>query len=234
MNQPCNLLAFEAATQVCSVALLTNGQVFSRFEKVPKRSSEVLLPLINELLLESSISTKELNAIAVGHGPGSFMGVRLAVGVAQGLAFPHNIPLIGVSTLQILAQSAFDQFQSTLVLTAWDARMQEMYYGAYQMHKTGIMHPLHADQLISPHQYVLPKKNAELEYTIAGNAWAVYYNDFSKAFKARFHKTMAERAWIYPNAASLLTIAKHRYENKQYISALDLSPVYLRNKVTGQ
>jgi len=228
MNKSCNLLTFEAATQVCSVALYVNGQTFCRFEKTPKRSSEALLVMINELLIEAGISIKQLDAIAVGYGPGSFMGVRLAVGVAQGLAFPYDIPLMGVSTLQILAQTAFQKFKSTSVLTAWDARMHEMYYGFYQLNDSGIMDPTQKDQLMTPHQYAPPKGN----YTLAGNAWSVYYDDFSTEFKNQFDKDAVESAWIYPHAENLLTIAEDRYRQKAYIPALDLMPVYLRDKVT--
>lgn len=227
MNQPFNLLAFEAATQVCSVALYVNGQTFSRFQKTPKRSSDVLLVMINELLIEAGISINQLNAIAVGYGPGSFMGVRLTVGVAQGLAFPYDIPLIGVSTLQILAQTVFQASKSKFVLTAWDARMHEMYYGAYRLNDAGIMSPTQKDQLISPHQFAFPKEN----YTLAGNAWSVYYDDFSNEFKHQFNKSAADDAWIYPHAESLVSVAKDQYQHKKYTCALDLSPVYLRNKV---
>jgi len=226
-NNRCNILAFEAATQVCSVALSVNGQTFSRLEKTPKKSSEVLLSMINALLIEAGISIKQLDIIAVGYGPGSFMGVRLAVGVAQGLAFPHTIPVIGVSTLQILAQTAFQKFQLTSVLAAWDARMHEMYYGAYHLNEAGIMYPTQKDQLIAPRQYEISDGN----YALAGNAWSVYYDDFSDVFKHRFAKDAVDSAWIYPHADSLLTIADDRYRNKQYTHALELLPVYLRDKV---
>jgi tRNA threonylcarbamoyladenosine biosynthesis protein TsaB len=227
MNQSINLLACEVATQVCSVALSVNDKLFYRSDKTPKRSSEVLLSLIHELLLEANISVKKLNAIAVGHGPGSFMGVRLGIGVAQGLAFPHRIPLIGVSTLQIIAQSAFDLFQSTSVLTAWDARMQEMYYGSYRLNAAGVMQPVKSDQIIAPCQYQLPKAD---HYQLVGNAWSIYYDKFSPVFKSQFSFDKVERGWIYPSAKSLLRIAEERYRTKQY-SMGNLLPVYLRNKV---
>lgn len=227
MNISYNILAFEAATQICSVAVCVNGRIFSRLEKTPKRSSEVLLPMINELLIEAGMTINQLDLIAVGYGPGSFMGVRLAVGVAQGLAFAHNTPLIGVSTLGILAQTAFQKFQWPSVLVAWDARMHEMYYGVYQLNEAGIMCATKKDQLIAPSQYLSPKG----DYSLVGNAWSVYYSDFSTAFKNQFDKDTVKNSWIYPNSESLLTIANARYRNKHYAHALDLSPVYLRNKV---
>ena len=227
MYNNCNILAFETATQVCSVALYANGKIFFRIEKTPKRSSEVLLLMINHVLAEADISINQLNLIAIGYGPGSFMGVRLAVGVAKGIAFPRHIPVIGVSTLQILAQTAFEKFQLTSVLAAWDARMHEMYVGIYRLNREKIMCAVEEDELIKPSRYILPKG----AYRLVGNAWSVYYADFSSIFKKQFDHHAAEIAWMYPDAISLLRIASHRYRNKQYTNALNLSPVYLRDKV---
>jgi tRNA A37 threonylcarbamoyladenosine modification protein TsaB len=105
--------------------------------------------------------------------------------------------------------------------------MHEMYYGVYRMNEAGIMSPTQEDQLIAPPQY----KILNGDYALIGNAWSVYYDDFSEIFKHQFNKNAADSAWIYPHSESLLTIADYRYKRKQYINGLNLSPVYLRDKV---
>lgn len=229
MTETLNILAFEAATQVCSVALCVNNNVFYRLEKTPRQSSNFLLPMIDEILNEASISLGDLHAIAAGHGPGSFMGVRLVSGVTKGLAFPNNIPVIGISTLNILAQTAYQKHGVKSVLCAWDARMHEIYYGVYRLNDEQIMKPVVADQLVAPHQLSLPDKYN----TLVGNAWSVYYDEFSDGFKKQYSREAVQRAWIYPDARALLPIAKEKFSHKAYVSASDLEPVYLRNKVTG-
>jgi tRNA threonylcarbamoyladenosine biosynthesis protein TsaB len=224
-----HLLAFEAATQICSVALLAQDKLFYRSEKTPQKASNFLLPMIDAVLKEAHVSLSQLDAIAVGHGPGSFMGIRLAIGIAQGLAYPNRIPVIDVSTLQILAQTAYQQFQTPSVLAAWDARMQEIYYGAYQLNAQGLMVPVIPDQLIAPHQFIPPKG----KYTLAGNAWEVYFADFSEEFKQQWTIDLCQSAWIYPDAKGLLAIAKHRFSRQAYTSAENVCPVYLRDRVTS-
>jgi tRNA threonylcarbamoyladenosine biosynthesis protein TsaB len=229
MNHLFSVLAFEAGTQVCSVAVKVGKKVFYRLNDTPKKASNFLLPMIDAVLKEAHISIPDLHAIAVGHGPGSFMGIRLAVGVAQGLAYPQNIPVIGVSTLHILAQTAYARDHVKSVLTAWDARMQEIYYGGYQLNENNIMVSIVSDQLTPPSQLKLPEK----KYTLVGNGWSVYYEKFSYEFQEQVSKDVCDQAWIYPTAKALLVIANDRLSRRCYTTADQLYPVYLRDQVAA-
>lgn len=122
------LLAFELATEGCSVALWNDGEIRERFEIAPRRSAELALPWAQQLLAESGIAKTQLDAIAVGRGPGAFTGVRLAIAIGQGIALALDRPIVPVSTLAALAMQADVDAQ---VLAAIDARMGEVYFGAF-------------------------------------------------------------------------------------------------------
>ena len=128
------LLAFETATEACSVALWIDGCVRERFELAPRRHAELALPWADALLREAGIAKSQLDAIAVGRGPGAFTGVRLAIAIAQGIALALERPVVGVSTLAALAMQA----DGDRVLAAIDARMGEVYLGAFERDADGM------------------------------------------------------------------------------------------------
>ena len=101
-----NLLAFETATEALSVAVHADGQVRERFELAPRRHAELALPWAEELLADAGLARSQLDAIAVGRGPGAFTGVRLGIAVAQGIALALDRPVVAVSTLAALAMRA--------------------------------------------------------------------------------------------------------------------------------
>src|SRR5687768_6423775 len=123
------LLAFETATEACSVALWLDGEVRERFELAPRRHAELSLPWAEELLAAAGISKAQLDAIAIGRGPGAFTGVRLAIALAQGIALALDKPIVPVSTLAALALRA----GGPRVLASIDARMGEIYSAAFEL-----------------------------------------------------------------------------------------------------
>lgn len=135
------LLIFDTATEYCSVALLKNGQTFSHFEHCKNQHAAKLLGMIDELLLQAKINLHDLDAIVFGCGPGSFTGVRIAISVAQGLAYGIQKPVIPISTLQIMAQTAYQQHGVKDAHIALDARMQQIYYGHYVLDTNALMQP---------------------------------------------------------------------------------------------
>ncbi|MEK7708231.1 MAG: tRNA (adenosine(37)-N6)-threonylcarbamoyltransferase complex dimerization subunit type 1 TsaB, partial [Pseudomonadota bacterium] len=122
------ILALETSTEFCSVALYLDGKIFNKEILAERRHSEILLPMVHELLEESALALQQLDGIAFGAGPGSFTGLRIACGVAQGLAYATNLPVIGISTLEAVAQ----QIDEQKIIVALDARMGEIYHAAYQ------------------------------------------------------------------------------------------------------
>src|SRR5437762_3413401 len=123
------ILAIETSTDACSVALYTPKQTYSLFEVQPQAHAQLLLGMVDNVRRQAGIELKELSAFAFGRGPGSFTGVRIAASVVQGLAFGVNKPIIPVSSLQALAQQAYNKSKSPNIIAMLDARMHEIYCG---------------------------------------------------------------------------------------------------------
>ena len=126
------LLALDTATEACSVALLHDGKVTSHYEVIPRLHAQKLLPMIQQLLADAGTTLQAVDAIAFGRGPGAFTGVRIAIGVVQGLAFALDRPVLPVSNLAVLAQRAYREQGVSQVAAAIDARMDEVYWGCYR------------------------------------------------------------------------------------------------------
>src|SRR3954468_2214967 len=125
--------AFDTSTEWCSVALWRDGQIAGAERRAGNRHSELALPMFEDLLKKTNLTVAELDAVAFGAGPGSFTGLRIACGIAQGLAFPRGIPVLAVSTLEALAEES----GATRVVACIDARMREVYYAALQREDRG-------------------------------------------------------------------------------------------------
>lgn len=142
------LLAIDTSTDACSVALKRDAEIIERFVIAPQKHTQLVLPMIQELLIEAKIDLEDLDAIAFGAGPGSFTGVRLCASITQGLAFGAGLPAIKISTLQCIAQQKFEELGVKNVTVIQDARMQEVYYGEYQLGANGIMEAVVPDRLL--------------------------------------------------------------------------------------
>ncbi len=149
------LLAFETATEACSVALHVDGQVLERFEIAPRRHAELSLPWAEALLAEAGISRRQLDGIALSRGPGAFTGVRLAIAIAQGIALALDRPLLPVSTLQVLALRA--PAEETQILSAIDARMGELYVARFER-VDGLPVARDAERVCAPAAVALPEE----------------------------------------------------------------------------
>ena len=131
------LLAIDTSTEACSAALGIGGDVRERYEFAPRQHAELILPMVDALLAEGQIKLKDLDGLAFGRGPGAFTGVRIATGVIQGLAFGAGLPVVPVSSLAALAQGAAPGHSS--IMSAFDARMGEVYWGAFAVDKQGLV-----------------------------------------------------------------------------------------------
>ncbi len=216
-----NILAIETSTSACSVALSEGGKKFSRFEIGSNIHSGVLLTMIDSVLQESSLSIEHLDAVAVGQGPGSFTGLRIGVGVGQGLAFGARCPMVAVPSLDALAYSA--QGYDGCVMAGIDARMGEIYWAEYS---------LEADVLtrIGPMRVSLPGDVCtQTAVSIAvGNAWAEYREQLPQGFLTSA-KIDAEK--VYPSAVDVLSLARIKHEAGECCAAVDFVPIYVRNDV---
>lgn len=221
------ILAIDTTTNACSIALARSGEITESFRLAPREQSHFLMGMIESLLQQEACDRSTIDAVAVSHGPGSFMGVRLGVGIAQGIAYGLSIPIIPCSSLQVLAQTAFDQHHVTSVISAWDARMKALYWGGYDIDQHGIMQNTVTDSLTLVSEFIL---DAPEPAVLVGNAWQVYVDDLSCDTNLTSHQSITD---IYPRAASLAKIAEHYYLNNHSLTTAELiEPVYLRDKVT--
>ncbi|MCR3870483.1 tRNA (adenosine(37)-N6)-threonylcarbamoyltransferase complex dimerization subunit type 1 TsaB, partial [Pseudomonas aeruginosa] len=149
------LLALDTSTEACSVALLHEGRALSHYEVIPRLHAQRLLPMVRDLLDEAGVALSAVDAIAFGRGPGAFTGVRIAIGVVQGLAFALQRPVLAVSDLAILAQRAYREQGAERVAAAIDARMDEVYWGCYQLQQ-GEMRLAGSEAVLPPERVAVP------------------------------------------------------------------------------
>jgi tRNA threonylcarbamoyladenosine biosynthesis protein TsaB len=216
------LLALDTATEACSVALLHNGQVLSHYEVIPRLHAQRLLPMIKQLLAEGGVTLSELDAIAFGRGPGAFTGVRIAIGVVQGLAFALERPVLPISNLAVLAQRSLREHGAQQVAAAIDARMDEVYWGCYRAEQ-GEMRLLGHEAVLPPEQAVLPR-GADGEWFGAGTGWGTFAPRIATV-------VTAQDAQMLPHAQDLLSLAQFAWARGEAVAADQAQPVYLRDQV---
>ncbi|MGB4858185.1 MAG: tRNA (adenosine(37)-N6)-threonylcarbamoyltransferase complex dimerization subunit type 1 TsaB [Dokdonella sp.] len=216
------LLAIETATEFCSVALLWDGQLISRGELAPRRHAEILLPMCNEVLAEAGVARNQLDAIAVGCGPGAFTGVRLAISAAQGIALGIDRPIVAVSSLAALAMCAPDNGAPTLAII--DARMGEIYAGCF------VRDPHWLIRASGP-ESVGPADGLELP-TEAANFVGTGWDTYKAVLKARFHEALLHcDGSCYPQADRVALLAQPMFAAGMAIDPADVRPTYLRDNV---
>lgn len=165
------ILAIDTATEACSVALWNDGTVNAHFELCPREHTQRILPMVQDILTTSGTSLTDINALAYGRGPGSFTGVRIGIGIAQGLALGAELPMIGVSTLMTMAQGAWRKNGATRVLAAIDARMGEVYWAEYQRDENGIWRGEETEAVLKPELVHERMQQLSGEWVTVGTGW---------------------------------------------------------------
>lgn len=225
------ILSIETATDACSVAFGINGEVIEHFELAAKSHTQRLLPMVEALLQEVGVPLKELDAIAFSCGPGSFTGLRIGIGVVQGLAFGANLPVIPVCTLTAMAEMAyFKQGENTVaespVLVALDARMSEVYWGLFSRPENTVAPTvLLAAAVLSPELVAENALITKYKKTIVGIGSGWHYDAM---------QTITQRSTIdiYPRAQSIARLAECYYQQGKTQSVLEAQPVYVRDTVS--
>ncbi len=218
------LLAFETATEALSVAVLVDGEVLERFELAPRRHAELSLPWASELLAQAGVTRSQLDAIAVGRGPGAFTGVRLAIAVAQGIALALDRPVVPVSTLAALAMRA-PAGNGDRVLAAIDARMGEVYAAGYR--RDGDELRVLSDEIVVPPDAVSLADDAG-DWLGVGTGFAAVEGRLQRRLSDRFRAIDATQL---PHAADVVRLAALAYARGEAMPAERIEPAYLRNNV---
>jgi tRNA threonylcarbamoyladenosine biosynthesis protein TsaB len=222
------LLAIETATEACSVALMLGHEVRERFEIAPRRHAALLLPFANALLADAGVALGQLDAIAFGRGPGSFTGLRIAAGMAQGIAFGAGLPVVPVSTLAALAQGTVQEYGVQQVLAALDARMQEVYWGAYRCAAGGLVEALGEETVSTPARVALP---AGGRWSGAGSGWA----SNAQLLGPRCGISAGDiHARQQPHAGDVARLAAAVFERSGGVPVQEAIPVYLRDTVAAK
>ncbi|MBS0431485.1 MAG: tRNA (adenosine(37)-N6)-threonylcarbamoyltransferase complex dimerization subunit type 1 TsaB [Proteobacteria bacterium] len=218
-----NLLALDTSTECCSVALLHGDALIERSELAPRRHAELVLPMAEALLAEAGLQRARLDGIAVGRGPGAFTGVRLGVSVAQGLAFALGRPVAAISSLAALAMQAPRDANATLAVI--DARMGEIYAGAFAFDADGTLRALDGERVVRAQDLRVPHSPG---WNVIGSGWDAY----REALLARLP---APPRWAegarYPQARDVARLALPQFEAGHVLPPERALPVYLRDKV---
>ena len=215
-----NYLVLDTSTEWCSAALWLDGQLHARRVLAEQRHSSLLLPMLDELLRESAVSLRQLDGIAYGAGPGSFTGLRIACAVTQGLALGADLPVVGVSTLESIAEQA----GADHVLAVLDARMAEVYWAAYRREGTG-WRAASEPQLALPESVVVPDGG---DWVGAGNGFAVLGDVLRPRLAARLARIDDT---LMPDAAAMAPLAVRAFARGEGMDAALAAPIYLRDKV---
>ena len=221
------LLALDTSSLACSVALQIDDVTIERHEERPREHTRILLPMIESLLNEAETSLNDLDAIVLGNGPGSFIGMRIAASVAQGLAYGAALPVVPVSSMAAIAVDVMTSEDAGQVVVAQDARMNQVYLGIYARGADGLPAACSSERL---HALAAIEEldSAHARHRIAAGYGWERYPDLWAANKDRFTRRLEN---YYPHAHNLLPLGAAGLEAGQAVNARDVEPAYLRSKV---
>lgn len=228
------ILSIDASTEACSVALLNGKEATDSYELAPRQHAKRLLPMIEDLLSKSQIGLNQLDAIACNVGPGAFTGIRIAVSVAQGLAYGAGLPTISLSSLANLAALGYAKTMTnnkpkTDWLCAIDARMSEVYFAAYKI-EAGLPVLIETEMVIAPESIDFSLYQSEFSFEqmgLIGNAWPEYS-------EALYNGVITDDLLLpdcLPSAIHSLKQAEEMLQTGKVLSPELLQPTYLRNNV---
>ena len=217
------ILALDAATEACSVALLANGALISRTIESGKSNAAKILSMVKEVMAEAQVSLVVLDGIAASIGPGAFTGVRVSVAVAQGLAFGADLKVVPVTTLEALALQALEVPESR-ALACLDARMGEVYWGCFAWDAGSGVRQSGALQVGPPGSVSL---ELGAQYFGIGRGFSAY----PALATLPGVTTDAARSAALPNAREIARLGALRLQTGAALDAADLTPLYLRDKV---
>ena len=229
MLKPQIILALETSTSACSVALKVDSIIDQLYEEGNNLHSKCLLGMVDQLLIKHKVSLQDVDLLVSGIGPGAFTGLRIGVGVAQGIAFSHSIPVLGVSSLQALAQSATIQ-PSGYIVAGLDARMSEIYWTIFKKQDSELLLEIYEQHcLTSPESIEFSDEIKNVYSTFIGNAWSIYFDSFTTATKNYLLKS--KNLDSLPQAIHLIEYALSHKLMPSLNNCFELSPLYIRNDI---
>lgn len=220
-----HLLAIETATEACSAALWSDGQVIERYQLAPREHNRLVLPMVEAVLAEAGLSANQLDALAFGRGPGSFTGVRIAAGVAQGIALGADLPVVPVSTLAALADAALAETGLDCAYACIDARMGEVYWAIYRRAGEGGLELLGDEVVLPAEQVTFPEQSSGVG---TGSGWDTYGAALTERLGQRVKLALPQR---FPRAGSVARLGVMAFQQGTALLPEQALPVYLRDNV---
>jgi tRNA threonylcarbamoyladenosine biosynthesis protein TsaB len=221
------LLALDTSSVACSVALQIDDDVVERHEEQPREHTRLLMPMIESLLADAGASLSDLDAIVLGNGPGSFIGMRIAASVAQGLAFGASLQIVPVSSMAAVAARVIAEHDAGEVIVAQDAHMQEVYLGIYRPDRDGNPDAISSERLHGLSAIAELGTSPNPSRFGAGYGWQRY----PELLVANRDRVTNVVDILHPHASDLLGLATIALEKGGAIEPQDISPAYLRQKV---
>lgn len=215
------ILALDTSTEYCSLALWLDGDVLTKEVLAGQQHTELLLPMVQTMLAESGLALTQLDGYAFGAGPGSFTGLRIACGIVQGLAFATDLPVIGISTLEAMAQ----KINARHVMAALDARMGEIYFAAYRQTESGW-------SVVQTPVLCLPELAPRIEEGVKWVGCGSGFDLYGERLSAYYGDCLAGiESGCYPHAREIAQLAVPKLLAGLGVSAEEAAPVYVRDKV---
>ncbi len=221
------LLALDTSSVSCSAALRYGEEIIERHAERPREHTQLLVPMIRELAAEAGVAYRDLDAIVLGVGPGSFIGVRIATSVAQGIAYASGLGIVPVSSLAAVASAVLANAEAREVIVAQDAHLGEVYLGHYRRAEDGLPAELRPEQLHGQERIAFLDPEAADQRLAAGEAWH-RLPKFLEANKAVFRTLTDHR---YPRASQLLGLGGRDFTRGRILAPQDAAPAYLRHRV---
>ncbi|TNF33263.1 MAG: tRNA (adenosine(37)-N6)-threonylcarbamoyltransferase complex dimerization subunit type 1 TsaB, partial [Gammaproteobacteria bacterium] len=191
------ILALDTATEACSAAIYVDGDIHQQYQLAPRDHTRLILNMAEHVLAHAGLGIHDLDALAFGRGPGSFTGVRIATGVVQGMAFGADLPVVPVSTLASIAEVLHERNGERRVLSMIDARMGEIYYGAYERGQDGLMQCQGREALLTAERIPVPDSEG---WFGAGSAWAAYEQPLRQRLGSKVKGLAAD---VYPQSRTI-------------------------------
>ncbi len=223
------ILALDTSSLACSVALQVGDRVAERHAEQAREHTRLLLPMIRELLDELAVELSDLDAIALGNGPGSFIGMRIAASVAQGMAHGAGLPVVPVSSLAAVAAQVFSEHDAAEVIVAQDAHMNEVYLGCFSRDAADLPLALMPERLQAQEAIAGLGSAGNGARIGAGAGWARY----PALLAANRPKLYGTVDILYPRATAVLRIAAEALANGAAMPPAELVPAYLRHTVAA-
>lgn len=220
------ILAIDTATEACSVALGLGDTTLSHFELCPREHTQRILPMVRDILNQGAVILSDIEVLAFGRGPGSFTGVRIGIGIAQGLALGAALPMVGVSTLATMAQGAFRKNGATRVLAAIDARMGEVYWAEYQRNADGSWQGEETEAVLSPDAVAERLRQLDGRWMTVGTGWQAW-----PEMGRDSGLELEDGGVLLPAAEDMLPLAQQHVAQGHTVAPDKAEPVYLRNTV---